>query len=161
MKLNDATWGALAIVLGAAILFHVRAFPTIPGQQYGPALFPGVVAFGLMVCGAGLVLKGLRVRRGGEGHFHFFALDPWTRSKRQVAAFVVLVGVNVAYIAVVERLGFLVTSTLYLASVFAVFRVRTRWIAPLAIAAALVIHYAFYKLLRVPLPWGVLQPLAW
>jgi putative tricarboxylic transport membrane protein len=25
----------------------------------------------------------------------------------------------------------------------------------------LLIHYAFYKLLRVPLPWGVLQPFAW
>jgi putative tricarboxylic transport membrane protein len=25
----------------------------------------------------------------------------------------------------------------------------------------LVIHYAFYKLLRVPLPWGVLQGIAW
>jgi hypothetical protein len=24
-----------------------------------------------------------------------------------------------------------------------------------------VIHYAFYKLLRVPLPWGLLQNLAW
>jgi putative tricarboxylic transport membrane protein len=25
----------------------------------------------------------------------------------------------------------------------------------------LVIHLAFYKLLRVPLPWGLLTPIAW
>jgi putative tricarboxylic transport membrane protein len=27
--------------------------------------------------------------------------------------------------------------------------------------ATLVIHFAFYKLLRVPLPWGMLTPYAW
>ena len=32
---------------------------------------------------------------------------------------------------------------------------------PLALVVTLVIHYAFYKLLRVPLPWGVLQGIAW
>jgi putative tricarboxylic transport membrane protein len=30
-----------------------------------------------------------------------------------------------------------------------------------AFLMALAIHYAFYKLLRVPLPWGVLQGIAW
>jgi putative tricarboxylic transport membrane protein len=24
-----------------------------------------------------------------------------------------------------------------------------------------VVHFAFYKLLRVPLPWGFLTPIAW
>ena len=28
---------------------------------------------------------------------------------------------------------------------------------PVAIVATLVIHFSFYKLLRVPLPWGVLE----
>ena len=32
---------------------------------------------------------------------------------------------------------------------------------PVALVMTLLIHYAFYKLLRVPLPWGVLQPFAW
>ena len=31
---------------------------------------------------------------------------------------------------------------------------------PVAFIMALAIHYAFYKLLRVPLPWGVLQRFA-
>jgi putative tricarboxylic transport membrane protein len=29
------------------------------------------------------------------------------------------------------------------------------------VAATLVIHTCFYKLLKVPLPWGVLQRFAW
>jgi putative tricarboxylic transport membrane protein len=30
-----------------------------------------------------------------------------------------------------------------------------------AVAATLLIHTLFYKLLRVPLPWGVLEPVLW
>jgi len=32
---------------------------------------------------------------------------------------------------------------------------------PIAIVMTLLIHYAFYKLLKVPLPWGLLQSIAW
>jgi len=31
----------------------------------------------------------------------------------------------------------------------------------LAVILSLVIHVLFYKLLRVPLPWGWLMPIAW
>ena len=44
MKFNDAVWGALFALLGAAILWHVQGFPRIPGQNVGPGLFPGVLA---------------------------------------------------------------------------------------------------------------------
>ena len=43
----------------------------------------------------------------------------------------------------------------------AVLRVRASRAIPAALVMTLLIHYAFYKLLRVPLPWGVLQPIAW
>ncbi len=44
---------------------------------------------------------------------------------------------------------------------FAVFGVRRGWILPLAILLTLAIHTAFYKLLKVPLPWGVLKGFIW
>ncbi len=62
MKFNDAVFGAIFLVLGLAIVSHVRSFPTIPGQQIGPALFPGLVAAGLAGCGALLIWSGLRDR---------------------------------------------------------------------------------------------------
>jgi putative tricarboxylic transport membrane protein len=31
---------------------------------------------------------------------------------------------------------------------------------PVAIVGTILIHLAFYKLLRIPLPWGVLEPFA-
>jgi putative tricarboxylic transport membrane protein len=161
MKLNDATWGALLLLFSAVILVHVQGFPKIPGQQVGPALFPGFLAVGLGVCGAILIMKGLAARRTGEGHFHWVAFSDWTRSRHYLIAFLLTVGVNVFYIFAVDRLGFIPTGVIYLGVLFWIYGVATRWIVPVAIIVTLVIHYSFYKLLKVPLPWGVLQGIAW
>lgn len=114
MRVNDAIWGALLLLLAAALLVHIQAFPNIPGQKYGPSLMPGVVGGGLAACGALLVLKGLASRRGGA-NVPWVRLADWTRVPRTVVAFLVTVGVNVFYIYAVGALGFVVTGTLYLA----------------------------------------------
>ena len=161
MKLNDAVWGALLLLFSAVILVHVQGFPRIPGQRVGPALFPGFLAVGLAVCGVLLVLKGLAARRGGGERPHWILFSPWTRSRHHAFAFALMLGVNVFYIFAVDKLGFIPTGVIYLGSLFWVFGVRTRWIVPIAIVVTLVIHYSFYKLLKVPLPWGVLQGMSW
>lgn len=160
MRLNDAVWGALLLLLSATILFHIRNFPTIPGQNVGPALFPGVIATALGVCALLLIARGIAIKRGGEGA-RWVAFDGWLGSPRHVLAFVLVIGVNVFYILLVDRLGFILTGVIYLAALFAVFGVRVRAIAPIAIVVTLGIHYSFYKLLKVPLPWGLLQGIAW
>ncbi len=161
MKLNDAVWGALLLLLAAAILVHVQAFGKIPGQQYGPALFPGLVAVGLAVCAVLLIVRGLAARAHGHERAEWVAFAAWTRSHRHVLAFALTLGVNVFYILVVDRLGFIPTGIVYLAALFAVFGVRPALILPLAVVLTLAIHTAFYKLLRVPLPWGVLDGFIW
>jgi putative tricarboxylic transport membrane protein len=161
MKLNDAVWGALLIFFSAAVLIHVRGFPAIPGQNVGPALFPSVLAVALAACAVVLIGKGLAARAQGGERARWIELDAWTRRRRLVVAFFAVIGVNVFYIVVVARLGFILTGVVYLATLFTVFGVRTKWVVPLALAVTVVIHYAFYKLLKVPLPWGVLQGIAW
>ena len=161
MKLNDAVWGALLIFFSAVVLIHVQGFPKIPGQKVGPALFPGVLAVGLAVCAVMLIAKGLAARAQGGERARWIELDGWTRQRRLVIAFFAVIGVNVFYILAVDRLGFILTAVVYLATLFTVFGVRVKWVVPLALAVTVVIHYAFYKMLKVPLPWGVLQGIAW
>ena len=161
MKLNDAVWGALFLLLGVIILVHVQSFPTIPGQNVGPALFPGVIAAGLSVCALLLIAQGLTARVKEAERSSWFSADAWLRSRRHVLAFAVVIGMNVFYILVVDRLGFIPTGIIYLAVLMAVFGVRLRNNLVLAVVVTLVIHYAFYKLLKVPLPWGVLVKWAW
>ncbi|MBK9675480.1 MAG: hypothetical protein IPO82_09700, partial [Betaproteobacteria bacterium] len=61
-----------------------------------------------------------------------------------------------AYILWADALGFLLLAPLVLAAWLWALGLRPLPAAALAIVASLVIWFAFYKLLRVPLPWGVL-----
>jgi putative tricarboxylic transport membrane protein len=157
MKLNDAVFGLLLVILGGAVLAAVQGYPKIPGQPVGPALFPGLIAAGLCVAGVLLIAKGVRERAGQA----WLAWGDWVRSPRHVMALVVLLGSILFYIFASEKLGFLLTAALILLALFLVLRVRPLPAVVIAVISTLVIHFAFYKLLRVPLPWGVLQGVAW
>jgi putative tricarboxylic transport membrane protein len=73
----------------------------------------------------------------------------------------VLLGSVVFYILVSDALGFLITAVLMLMALFRSLQVAWGRSAFWAVVATLVVHFAFYKLLRVPLPWGILTPMAW
>ena len=156
MKLNDALWGALLLVLSGALLLHVRGFPTIPGQQVGPSSLPFALALGRGACGLILLVRGWRERATG-----WVARPAWFSARPQVLALAVLVGVNLLYLFAAQRLGFVLIGVIYLAALTWALRVRPLRALVIAVVATLLIHYCFYKLLRVPLPWGVLQPIAW
>lgn len=157
MKLNDAVLGLLMIVLGAAVLVAVQDYPKIPGQPVGPALFPGLIAAGLCVAGALLVAQGWR-RRATQ---HWLAWDDWVRSPRHVLALAVLLGSIVFYIVAANWLGFLPTAAIILLALLLVLRVRPAMAVTVAVVATALVHLGFYKLLKVPLPWGLLTGVSW
>ncbi len=156
MKINDAIFGAIFALLGAVVLVHVQGFPKIPGQDYGPGIFPGLIAAGLLVCGLLLVVSGLRRHQRPA----WFEGSDWMRSPRHLGALAAVVLGVAAYILVAEKVGFLLVAPVLLALWFRVLRVGWLRVVVAAVVATLVIWYVFYKLLRVPLPWGVLTPYA-
>ncbi|MEY3887465.1 MAG: hypothetical protein RL650_1557 [Pseudomonadota bacterium] len=157
MKIHDTVFGLIFLALGTLVLFAIRGYPNIPGQPVGPALFPGLIAVGLCITGLMLVIKGVRQKTIAP----WFAWEDWVRSPRHVLALCVLLASVVFYIAFANSLGFLLTSLLILIALFRVLHVGWRRTLIVALVATLVVHFAFYKLLRVPLPWGVLTPWAW
>ena len=157
MKLNDAVFGFLLLTLGIAVLLVVQGYPRIPGQQVGPALFPGIIGVGLCVCGSALAFKGWRARHDKP----WFRPGDWVKSPRHMLALCAVVASVLFYMAAVDKLGFLLTSTLALTAPMWALRVSPGRSLLIAVVATLLIHTAFYKLLRVPLPWGVLTPYAW
>ena len=154
MKFNDAVLGAILLLLGIAVLVHVPSFPQIPAQKVGPALFPGAIAAGIVVCSLILIVNGVRQRATQS----WIDRGAWTRSRRHIGAFFVTIGTVVMYVVLADKLGFLIVGPLVLLALFIAYGVRLLTAIVVAIAVSLVIHYAFYKLLRVPLPWGVLTP---
>jgi len=115
-----------------------------------------IIGFALVIAGALLLVGGTRERRES-----WIELPAWTRDRRLAAKFVLVLASVLFYALAVERVGFLITAILLLAILFGAFGVRRVNILPLAIAVTLAIHFAFYTLLRVPLPWGVLEAIAW
>ena len=157
MKINDTLTGAAIAALGVTILIHVQSFPPMPGQKVGPAMFPGLLAVGLLICAAGVILRGLKTLKS-EG---WLVWPEWIRQRRIAAGFVLIPVVLVVYAAVSEKLGFLPTAIAFLFSLCWIFGVRPRVALAVAIGGSLGIHYIFYKLLKVPLPWGILTSFAW
>ena len=155
MKINDAVFGALFGVLSLLVLWTIQSYPRIPGQNFGPAAFPGLAAFGLAVCSLLLVVQGLRARAQAP----WFTAGEWLRRPAQLIAFVVTVAGLALYVVAAEKVGFLILGTLIVAASMLSLRVRVIVALPMALVATLVIHIAFYKGLRVPLPWGVLPVL--
>jgi len=154
MKISDAVMGGMLLVLAAAIGVYVSGFPGMPGQRYGAALFPGMIAAGLATCGVLLLARGLREKAPS------FEFAPWTREGTLVANFALVCGSLLFYIFASETLGFMVTGTLLLFVLFLKLGVRLSVSFVVAPIAALVIHLLFYKLLKVPLPWGILEFMA-
>lgn len=155
MRFNDAILGCVIIAFALLAGYATRDFPAIPGQAYGAALFPRLLCVGFAVCGTILVASGVRNRATQP----LLDRDDWALSARgPVTLGIVLSGI-VLYILVSDRLGFIPSAFLLLTAIL--LRLRGRWASTLVIAAGttLVVHYLFYKVLLVPLPWGVLEPL--
>lgn len=141
---------ALALLAGA-VLWSARDFPAVPGQKFGAGFLPTIIGAGLLLCGVGLMLRGWRARSAPRG----VARAPGTEHFGSAA---VIMGVIVAYIVLADRLGFLIVAPLGLLVTFKALRVGWGPALLWAVAGTLLVHVAFYKLLRVPLPWGLLRP---
>jgi len=156
VKVNDALSGAALVALGAAVLWHVQGFPPMPGQKFGPAWFPGLIATGLIVCGVLLAATRLRATEAQP----WIEWPAWFRRPRAAAGAASVLGGLLAYIFAVDTLGFHVTASLLIFTWSRILGARTWIAAAVALAATVAIHLAFYKLLRVPLPWGLLERFA-
>ena len=155
MRFNDAVIGSVLIVFASAMIAFTRTFPALPGQDYGPALFPTLIGIGLIVAGGIMVAGGIARRRTEP----WFEGGPWLRSGPHAARFIsVLVGL-LAYILVSDWLGFILTSLILLTVWLVLFRGGKPLSSfVIALGVTLVVNYAFTNLLLVPLPLGLLQP---
>jgi putative tricarboxylic transport membrane protein len=159
VKVNDAISGAGLIVLAGLVYWLTADFPGMHGQPYGPALFPRLIAMLMALAGLGLIVQGVRTRSQAP----LVVLPEWMGSPRHTASLAAVILAVVFYIMVSRTLGFVLTGFAILAVLFVLLRGRAHIWSSLGIAAVAVIaiQQFFGDFLRVPLPWGVLQPIAW
>ncbi len=150
MQRSDRWVGVGLAALALAVLWTAREFPQVPGQKLGAAFLPMIIGAGLLLCGLALVARSFRASA--------YPAKPPTQVREHYGSAAVIIGAVLAYIFVAERVGFLIIAPLCVLPVFLVLRVRW-WVALLwTLGGTVVVHLAFYKLLRVPLPWGWIPP---
>lgn len=161
MKLNDAVFGVVLLLFAGAILLHTPGFPEMPGQRYGPALAPNIIAIGMACAGVVLLIGGVGRLRAGErlvdGGDLVSSLHHLTNGLAVLAGLIV-------YILVADWLGFIPTAFLLMLLLMVKFR-RGHVVSSAAISAATIgfVYFVFTRLLLVPLPVGLMTHigLAW
>jgi putative tricarboxylic transport membrane protein len=165
MQLPDRFTGLFLVALGGLAAYGGSRLPPVPGQQVGPNVFPLVIGIGLCICG---VLIALGVGHSFEedaeadlaAHTDHADMAPahtgWWRGLMAL----VPPGLLLFYVLAVDRLGFILTAGLMVLTASRALGGRWRLAVPLAILAPIAVHLLFSKLLRVPLPPGLI-PMPW
>lgn len=156
MKIHETVLGLLIACLGCAVLTTVAGYPSMPGQDVGPALFPGAAAALLVVFGLTLALR----RQARQSGRRLVALGDWTQSPRHILAGLSVIMGCAIYALFSTTLGFLVLTPVALLVWHLAFGVGLKASIVSAVLATLGFWAVFYKGLGVPLPWGLLKNFA-
>ena len=169
MQLSDRVTGLFLVALGALAAHGGSRLPPVPGQQIGPNVFPLVVGIGVVICG-GLIALGVGRRYEEEAEADLARIvsqtarpdDPPERPLSWLRGSMALIppALLLFYVLVIDRLGFLPTAAAIVLVTSLALGARLRLALAMAIAAPLLINLVFLKLLRVPLPSGLL-PMPW
>jgi putative tricarboxylic transport membrane protein len=169
MKVSDRITGLMLVVLGGLAYWGGSLLPPVPGQQVGPDVFPMVIGAGLVICGL-LIMIGIGrtfeeeeaivtsasgdVVKADElepdrGLVENFVSGGWKVLIPPAALFF--------YYFASEKLGFWLTGTVMIFALAWSQGAKLKWAVALAVIAPMCVHLVFYKLLRVPLPAGILN----
>jgi len=152
MRINDAITGAVLLAFAIGMFAYARTLPAIPGQEYGAAVFPMLIAMGLAGCGILMIASGCRHWQGAV------AWNDWARTHHAWVRLAVVLALVSAYILAAPILGFVPMSLVILLVFLLMMGVRWWIAAAVAVAATILIQQTFVGLLRVPLPHGLLGP---
>ena len=157
MRFNDGVFGAILIAFAILEIAYTQTFPRLHGQDYGPDLFPVIIGAGLILFGGILVARGW-VQRATQP---LMAIGDWAQDRSNVTNVALLIGSVIFYILFSEWLGFILIAFAIQALLLVRLGSSLALSVVIALVATMVIHTLFAKFLLVPLPWGLLLPVAW
>ncbi|SIR24876.1 MULTISPECIES: tripartite tricarboxylate transporter TctB family protein [unclassified Bosea (in: a-proteobacteria)] len=154
MRFNDTIVGAAFVLLAAAMIALTFSFPSFPGQNYGPSLFPRILGAGIILCSLVLIIRDRR-----EVKAPWLKLAAWTRDPRKVLSFALMIAAMLFYIFASETLGFIPCAFAIQIVLFLWFGVKPVTAVIVAVAMTLLVNWFFGSMMLVPLPRGILDSL--
>ena len=162
MRLPDRTTGLFLVGLGSLAAYGGWLLPPVPGQPVGPNVFPLVIGIGLAICGLMIAF--------GIGHsfeeeeelvpFEAGQHAPVPRGRFYGLRALFPPALLLFYVVAADKLGFILTAAFIVLVTSTALGARPKLSVPLAILAPIGIHLIFAKVLRVPLPIGLI-PMPW
>ena len=146
---KDIVAGIALILFSLWVIWESREFAAAAARFRGisPALFPTMLAVGIILLACVMIVRGLRKGRNWE----------FTFDLRHPNSFIALglVAATALYGLTLEFLGFLLATTLY-ALIFIIWMKGAKPLRALAISCAAVgaIYFVFHTLMFVPFPQG-------
>jgi len=150
MKISDSLLGLGAIAFGVLIISLTHNFPSLEGGYPGPALFPRILG-GLFILFGG-ILSFQSIKKHGLANLVQKGETYWPAFTNYLSVGAAVI----AYMVLVEVLGFVLTAFLILTLLMKKMGVSLLKSTLIAIATSLSINLLFGKFLLVPLPWGIL-----
>ena len=154
MRFNNAIIGTVLLFFASAVLWHVRSFPSLPLNRFGPATFPTALSLILVAASIILIVNGVRNWKFEPA----LDLDNWTRIPVRWRRMFLIPFVVVLYILVSNPLGFIPTTFGLLFLMLFDYSNGRIWLSVSVAAAFTAVTYSvFVYILFVPLPPGVLS----
>ena len=153
MKKMNLIFAAICAAIGVLLIVLAAGYPTAADYGTGvpgPGLWPIVVSALMLAMAALLTIKSIRMPAEQNTE-----VPMWNEGTKRVY---ITMGILVAYVAVLQFLGFIIATTIMEAIFLQWFAKKKPWItAVLALVITLVIYVVFQYVLNVPVgSFGIL-----
>lgn len=157
MKFNDAIFGAVFVVFALAMISYTRTFPSLHGQKFGPADFPSLIGFGMLICGSILLFRGVQSNlKGSLVGGALMSIGDWITNHSTKFNVALVLASIIGFILLVDVIGFVLMSLIILINLFARFGNSLKTSVISAVVVTVGIKILFGTALLVPLPIGFL-----
>ncbi|PID55842.1 hypothetical protein CSB45_14120 [candidate division KSB3 bacterium] len=153
MNVHDAVIGFVFIIMGIGITAKAQTFPAVAGQPYGSSFFPTIIGVAMIVCGLMLCVSAVLQRDPRP----ILRIPAWLQSRRSAINVLLVLAGLVVFIAVADTLGFCATAFILLAGLQMRLGAKVLPALIIALAATALFYLVFTMLLRVPLPYGIIE----
>lgn len=151
MKKGNIVAAAVCAVIAVYVIITCMGYPRAEAYGTGvpgPGLWPGVIACGLLLASAGLVIDTLR-----KSEKDFSELFMWGEGPKRVY---LSMAILIVYVIVLSFVGFILPSVVMLFAFIQWFGKRKLWqSAAIAVAGTLAVYFVFKSLLNVPVDFGL------
>lgn len=154
-KKNDWIFGLISVAIGVFVLLNINtlAHMSHPGDPAGPAALPQIIAVAMLIIGAIHIIFPLMMKKKDSA--------PSEKKKDiSIKPVVLIVIASVVFIMLLDVIGYPIGMLLLVAAImWAVGQRNMKKIAVTSITTTVVLFVAFFYVLSVNLPLGILESL--